>query len=690
MPYIVNFTDKDNKLPITVYDNTSSTDTSLTFPGRNVTGYGQTIAENFLALLENFAKETQPVNPVEGQLWYNTTDGVLQLWDSTAWKAASNIQKGGVEPSTEQSKVGELWVDTTNQQLYVYSGTRWILVGPNFSTGLRSGPIVESITDSDNVSRVILIFYIEDIPVIIFSKDSFTPKLSLSGFITIKSGLNITENNIGLGGFDTKIYGAATSAESLIVSDVEIPAAKFLRSDIINTTEFGINVRNNQGITIGVNGTFSLTTSDVSSRIYDSTPGGSVDLQINNDGIPSTVLRVIGNTVGINVLSPDEALHVDGNIKTNGSLILTDTTASSNFNNGTFRTAGGAAITKNLLVGDGLKVTGVSEFDNIQPAATDFYDSGTVLKRWKNVRTKNLIAETIEGVLTGNIVGNASTATNLKFTSTFKMEGDVTAPSFTFDGQVGGNTKTFTTTLTSALISSKDEPFPLISTPLDYVLVFRPSIGLIKETRNTFVSDLAVPIGAILPYAGAEAPYGYILCDGSELEKTKYSDLYDVIGTTYNGVTALNGVNTFKVPDLRGRFPLGKDNMDNAFTVPNNTGGFIDAGGGNVDRVSGTAPDNLGDSGGQSSNTLTVLNLPDHEHNMKGSTGQQYFATRIDSAIPSDVGSFSEKGPTTVGQSQYIPSSGGIKTSGALGQEFSVINPFLTLNYIIHSGPPAF
>jgi len=690
MPYIVNFTDKDNKLPITVYDNTSSTDTSLTFPGRNVTGYGQTIAENFLALLENFAKETQPANPVEGQLWYNTADGVLQIWDSTTWKAASNIQKGGVEPQTEQSKVGELWVDTTNQQLYVYSGTRWILVGPNFSTGLRSGPLVESVTDSDNISRVVLIFYIEDIPVIIFSKDSFTPKISISGFITIKSGLNITENNIGLGGFDTKIYGAATSAESLIISDVEIPASKFLRSDIINTTEFGINIRNNQGITLGVDGTFSLSTSDVSSKIYNSTPGSSIDIQVNRDGIPATVLRVIENTVGINVLSPDEALHVDGNIKTNGSLILTGTTASSNFNNGTFRTAGGAAIAKNLLVGDGLKVTGTSEFDNIQPATTDFYDSGTPLKRWNTVRTKTLIAETIEGVLTGNIVGNASTATNLKFTTTFKMEGDVTSPNFQFDGQVGGNIKTFTTTLTSGLISSKDEPFPNISIKSDNVLVYRPGTGLIRETRDAFVADLAVPIGAILPYAGAEAPYGYILCDGSELERTKYSDLFDIIGTTFNGTAPLNGVNTFKVPDLRGRFPLGKDNMDNAFTVPNNTGGYIDAGGGNVDRVSGTAPDNLGDGGGQSANSLTTANLPDHEHDMKGSTGQQYFATRVDTAIPSDVGSFSEKGPTTVGQSQYIPSSGGVKTIGTLGQEFSVMNPFLTLNYIIHSGPPAF
>lgn len=93
MPYIVNFTDSDNKTPLTVFDNTSSTDTSLTFPGRNVTGYGQIIAENFLGLLENFAATTEPVNPVEGQLWYDSANGFLQLFDGSDWKAASNIQK---------------------------------------------------------------------------------------------------------------------------------------------------------------------------------------------------------------------------------------------------------------------------------------------------------------------------------------------------------------------------------------------------------------------------------------------------------------------------------------------------------------------------------------------------------------------------------------------------------------------
>jgi microcystin-dependent protein len=690
MPYIVNFTDRDNKLPITVYDNTSSTDTSLTFPGRNVTGYGQIIAENFLAILENFAKDSAPVNPVEGQLWYDTSVARLKIWDSTLWKAASSIQTSGVEPPTEESKVGELWIDTVNQQVYVYSGTRWILVGPTFSTGLRSGPIVEQIIDSDNITRVVLTLYIEDIPVIIISKDAFTPKINISGFAVINSGFNITSNDVSAIAAETKIWGTATSAESLIISGSEIPAARFMRTDTINTTDFPFNIRNNTGLIIGSNSNLSISSTEIGSRIYNSSVGSSIDLQTNREGIPTTVLRVIENTVGININSPDEALHVSGNIKSNGSLILTDSTPSTNFNNGTFRTAGGVAISKNLLVGDGITITGTSNFENILPQTTDIYDSGSVSKRWKTVRTKTLVAETIEGVLTGNIVGNATTATNLKFPTTFSLQGDVTSPNLQFDGQIGGLTKTFNTTLTSALISSKNEPNPNFSKPDDFVLVFRSGLGLIKESRDVFVSDLAVPIGSIFPYAGASAPYGYLFCDGSEVEKTKFNLLFDIIGNTYNGAIPLVGVGTFRLPDLRGRFPLGRDNMDNANTVPNTTGGFVDAGGGNIDRVSGTAPDNIGQGGGQSTNTLIVSNLPDHEHNMKGSTGQQYFATRLDTAIPLDTGAFSEKGPTTTAQAQYVPTSGGIKTAGQLGQPFSVMNPFLTLNYIIHSGPPAF
>ena len=61
-----------------------------------------------------------------------------------------------------------------------------------------------------------------------------------------------------------------------------------------------------------------------------------------------------------------------------------------------------------------------------------------------------------------------------------------------------------------------------------------------------------VPTGGILPFAGAVATEGYLLCDGSSYDITKYEDLYKVILFTYGGSVA-----TFKVPDLRGRVPVG-------------------------------------------------------------------------------------------------------------------------------------
>jgi microcystin-dependent protein len=692
MPYTVNFTDRENKTPITVFDNTSSTDTSISFPGRNVTGYGQIIAENFLHLLENFASANPPVNPVEGQLWYSTADEVLYIWDNTNWKAASNIQRSGAEPPPASSRNGELWVDTVSQQLYIFSGSRWILVGPNFSTGLRSGPIVESITDSDNNEKVILIFYVDDTPVAIVSKDSFTPKISIPGFTFIRPGMNITSENVGGTAFPTKLHGTATIADTLKIGDKNIEGSKFLRSDVVNSTDFELNIRSNSGINLGVDSTFNISNSAQGARIYNSIPGSSLDIQLNRGGIPNTTLRVVDGRIGINVLSPTVAVDIDGDVAATGTLVLTNTSAATNLNNGTFRTAGGAAISKNLIVGTELTVNGVSQTGSIIPNANNAQSLGsdptTGGKRWNEVWVRTVRAETLRGTLEGNIVGNASTATSLQSTTFFNFSGDITlktAP-IAFDGSVGGNQKTFSTQLTSAVISDKPEVTQSIGA--DQVLVFRTGVGLLKQNRNNFVGDLAVPIGAILPFAGSIVPTGYLLCDGSEVERTRFTELYDVIGNTY-GVPVI-GVNTFKIPDLRGRFPLGRDNMDNGRTVPTTLGNFVDAGGGNVDRVQGVSADNVGQAGGFESNTLLKSNLPQHEHNMQGSTGTQYYATRLDTAVPLDQGSFSNRGPTLAGQMQYLPDSGGIARSPQLGQPFSVMNPFLTINYIIRSGPPNF
>ena len=705
MPYIVNFTDNENKSPITVFDNTSSTDTSLTFPGRNVTGYGQIIAENFLSLLENFASTNQPVNPVEGQLWYDSTGGTqtLKIWDNTAWKAASGIQKGVSQPSVETSKVGELWVDTTNQQLRIFTGTRWILVGPVESSvgGLRYGPVIEKISDSDNVDRFVLTFYIADTPVIIFSKDSFTPKTLITGFNLIKAGINInapaTSGEIAnfVGGFLPILNGTAKNAEALSIGGVEVAAGNFLRKDTVNTTNFEIKIKNNNGISIGADETFKLSTTTTSSNIYNSATGSSIDLQTNRNGIPATILRIVDNKVGINQSNPLEALDIQGNAKITGSFFTTNNLASTNLNNGSIVTQGGIAVAKNIIVGDSIDVNGFLQTTIVLPKITNTYDIGTASRRYNNIRAKTIIADTIQGVLDGNISGNANTATALSTTTSFQLAGDVVSPAVQFDGQVGSSTKILNATLTANIIAGKETPVPNRGKKGDFILTYRPSestlasSGLLKQTREVFLGDAAVPIGSILPYAGITAPDGYLFCDGSEIERAKFSDLFDVIGVTYNGAAVLVGVNTFKLPDLRGRFALGRDNMNNAGSVPTTAGPYVDAGGGTAGRVPDVQATILGGAAGQSSIALTLPNLPEHSHTL--STAANDYAAIALTTTP-DPAATSGLGPTAPGQAQYLKDSGGVKKAVGvtLATPVGLMNPFLAMNYIIRSGPPAF
>lgn len=64
-------------------------------------------------------------------------------------------------------------------------------------------------------------------------------------------------------------------------------------------------------------------------------------------------------------------------------------------------------------------------------------------------------------------------------------------------------------------------------------------------------------VGVVLPFAGAAAPAGWLLCHGQAVSRTDYAHLFSVVGTTFG---AGNGTTTFNVPDLRGEFIRGADN----------------------------------------------------------------------------------------------------------------------------------
>lgn len=73
MSYTINFS-TSTKSAIVVSTGTNDDSTSVNLVGKNYIGYGELIATNFLHLLENSASPIPPSNPVEGQLWYDTTD----------------------------------------------------------------------------------------------------------------------------------------------------------------------------------------------------------------------------------------------------------------------------------------------------------------------------------------------------------------------------------------------------------------------------------------------------------------------------------------------------------------------------------------------------------------------------------------------------------------------------------------
>lgn len=63
----------------------------------------------------------------------------------------------------------------------------------------------------------------------------------------------------------------------------------------------------------------------------------------------------------------------------------------------------------------------------------------------------------------------------------------------------------------------------------------------------------AMPAGAVIPYAGAAAPTGFLLCDGSSLLRTSYAGLFSAIGTVFGSVDGTH----FTIPDMRSRIPVG-------------------------------------------------------------------------------------------------------------------------------------
>ena len=668
MAYNIRYSDQVNKGVIIIEDNTLNAETSLSLPGRNTTAYGQAISENFLHLLENFAHTISPTNPTEGQLWYDTTPGVdqLKLYDGTTWVAAGGLKKANLAPEAANSVVGDLWVDTDNQQLYLFAGSNWLLVGPEFAEGLATGTKPVKVTSTTDAIFDILQTEIGGKVVAIIAKDQFIPKTDIEGFDIIKPGYNLSSTNI-VGDGVPRYLGTAEKAENLVIGGASVAATDFMRKSAINIAEQELNIKTDAGLSVGLSNSLKMRIIGQSGVISHDISGASIDFKTNNAGVSVTPLRINSNTnVGINNLNPEKSLDVTGDIQTDSNVIVNGLTDSSSVSTGALIVAGGAAVAKNLTVGSGISVLGSSAFNNILPQDNNLRTIGSTSNKWKAMYATEFIGS-LNGNVQGSVSGRAGSADKLSSPSVFRMTGDVESLlDIDFDGQQG--TVTFQTQVTNEFISNKiikDN-----SQTDDEFLVNRVSgeIGIYKVRRSTIFDQIAglTPVGTIAPYAGATAPDGWLLCHGQNELQSAYQKLYNVIGATYNN-SATTGY--FSIPDMRGRMPLGADNM-----------------GGTAANVV-TAADTLGAKSGTGSFTLTVDNLPDHKHELKddGATPQQYYVINPDSTTTGDADAIIDTDLVGTANGLKYPRTGGMETGGT-GDSVSLMNPYLTVNYIIYTG----
>lgn len=571
MPYTLNFSDPSKSTNVIVPDmppGINAVDTSLSLVGRGYPNYGQKYAENFLHLLENFSSPQPPENPIEGQLWYDTSDvnnKVLRIMDGTAdaarWPSANGIYQQSSDPtfSTSGLKPGDLWVDTANNQIKIYSAGGWVPVGTP-QTGALNGAIPEVIYDVTNQPHFVTKHYINGIVVSVTSSETFTPRTVISGFTSLVPGINLYSSG--------RLNGTATAATGLSISGSNYASSTFLRKNdlsptgqiitgkvVFTTPADQIGSRNRDGVLVTVTGNASsdyiqLYKLSNDAVLLNSTAGGKIKLQTvaANSSVPVDTVNIEYGSVGINTATnaSSPALDVYGNTRVSGTLTVnsTLTVSTSTIIGGNINVAGVSTLNNNVTISGKLYIQPTSG-SAILPLTGSAYDIGSSTAQFRRVYATQVgsTGTTLYGTLNGN-------ASGLAYGSQFKLQGQVTATSFTFSGN--GTTATFDTTLTPSAILDQTEL--TTSTSTISLLVANTGSGstvLQKISRDNFVAGI-IPTGMIMPYTrSTPIPSGWLLCDGSSYLVATYPALASSLQYLGTGAFMYGGTSpNFNVPDL--------------------------------------------------------------------------------------------------------------------------------------------
>jgi len=310
--------------------------TNLVLVGRNYTGYGEYFNENFIKLLENFSNTSAPSNPITGQLWWDSADQRLKVFDGIVWKSS-----GGpfVQDTRPQMVAGDLWIDNENNQLHAYDGTDLILVGPLYTKNQgESGFTISSILDTQSRSRTVANLYVGGTLSAVVSNIEFTPIYSqrINGLVT-----DSNPNGIIYQGFNLidpanfKWRGTAESANALVTGTGQVRTAdSFLPSTTDGVTVGTLTIQNSGGLTIGLGQNHvqkvvgprfyfenQLTDHDISMRVK-STAFGSVSVDAIYVDASTARVGIFNRTDAGDFRLPEYTFDIQGDLRVTGNMLV--------------------------------------------------------------------------------------------------------------------------------------------------------------------------------------------------------------------------------------------------------------------------------------------------------------------------------------------------------------------------------
>jgi hypothetical protein len=321
MAYQINKT--DGTIISTVADGQVDTlSTDLTLIGKNYSGFGESLNENFIKLLENFSSSQAPTYPLRGQVWFDTAENKLKVYNGSDFIPVSSATISSTQPDT--LSIGDLWWNDTAAQLYFFDGTDPVLLAPAYSqTQGVSGLQVDSILDTLNQTRVITSLYNNGILIGIFAKDSFTPKIEIIGFTgNIQPGFN-AGNLAGI-----KFNVTCTNSEQLGGA----LATTYVRTDTSNIINGQIRVSTDLGLVVGSAGQMNLYVT--SGDIFMSNAATDKNLILNvRKGINQEDALIVNSAIREIRLYPgftDSQVAIGGNLIVTGNLTVEGTTTTIN------------------------------------------------------------------------------------------------------------------------------------------------------------------------------------------------------------------------------------------------------------------------------------------------------------------------------------------------------------------------